>query len=277
MKKEAAKINFSKLKFGKLPPLNDPRTFRLSGYLQKENLPPIPKKFNWGKKIKQDNWGAMGNLKINNCTSATAGHLIMAWTVNTGRLKRPTDEAIIKAYSAASGYDPKKPEKDEGVEAIKFLNYWRKNPISGNQIIAFAKLEEKNREQLMQTIYLFGGCYVGINLPKSAQRQYNTTKKWTIPRGGKKSDAKKGSWFGHAILITGYKDEELRIITWGKEMIMTIDFWEAYSDESYAVFSEAFIRNDKTPTGVDVAILRNDIETLEKKKRVLKPAGNNSR
>jgi hypothetical protein len=107
---------------------------------------------------------------------------------------------------------------------------------------------KKNRQQLIQTIYLFGGCYVGLNLPKSAERQYNTTKKWTIPRGGKKRDAEKGSWFGHAVLITGYKNEELRIITWGQEMIMTMDFWEAYSEESYAVFSEAFIKDDKTPT-----------------------------
>ena len=70
----------------------------------------------------------------------------------------------------------------------------------------------------------------------------------------------------HAVLVVGYKDEELRIVSWGEEMTMTMDFWEAYSVESYAVFSEAFIQNDKTPTGVDINVLRNDIETLQKKK-----------
>ena len=266
MKKKATKIDFSKIKFGRLPPIEDSRTFELSGYLQKENLPLIPRRYNWGRKIRDNKWGDLGNLKINLCTCAVAGHFVMAWSSNIGRLKRPNNEAILNAYSAVAGYNPDKPESDEGVEAIKVLKYWRKNEIAGNKIIAFAKLEDKNREQLIQTIYLFGGCYVGVNLPKSAERQFNTTKKWTIPRGGKKRDAKAGSWFGHAVLIVGYKDEELRIVTWGEEIIMTMDFWETYSVESYAVFSEAFIKDDKTPTGVDVNILRNDIETLQKKK-----------
>jgi hypothetical protein len=272
MKKKTAKIDFTKIKFGRLPRVDDSRTFELSGYLKDQDLSHIPEKYNWGKKIKKDNWGVMGNLKANLCTCAAAGHLIMVWTSNTGKLQRPKNEAIMKAYCDLTNYIPETDENDNGVEALKALKYWRKTGIAGNNIIAFAKLQDKNREQLLKTIYLFGGCYVGLNLPKSAERQYNTTKKWTIPRGGKKKDAEKGSWFGHAVLITGYKKEELRIITWGREMIMTIDFWEAYAEESYAVFSEAFIRNDTTPTGVDIDILRNDIETLQKKKRDFEPA-----
>ena len=272
MQKKSKKIDFTKIKFGRLPRIDDTRTFELSGYLNKENLPPVPKKYNWGKEIRRDNWGDMGNLKINLCTCAAAGHAIMVWTSSTGRFKRPKDQDILNAYCALTNYDPETKANDVGVEALKFLKYWRKNAISGHQIIAFAKLQEKNRQQLLQTIYLFGGCYVGLNLPKSAERQYNTTKKWTIPRGGKKRDAKKGSWFGHAVLITGYREEELRIITWGQEMIMTMDFWDAYSEESYAVFSEDFIKNDKTPTGVDIDMLKNDIENLQKRKAGISPA-----
>ena len=269
MKQKSKKIDFSKMKFGRLPHTEDARTLMLSKYLSQAELPSIPKQHNWGKKIKRDNWGDMGNLQTNLCTCAAAGHLIMTWTSNTGRLKRPNNEAILTAYCAVSNYDPKTKQNDDGVESLKVLKYWRKNQIGGQQIIAFAKLEDKNRQQLIQTIYLFGGCYIGLNLPKSAERQYNTTKKWTIPRGGKKRDAKKGSWFGHAVLAIGYKNEELRIITWGIEMIMTMDFWEAYSEESYALFSEAFIKNEKTPSGIDIDQLRKDInEILDKKKRV---------
>ncbi len=70
---------------------------------------------------------------------------------------------------------------------------------------------------------------------------------------------------GHDLIITGYKNDELKVITWGKEIIMTLDFWETYVDESYAIFSEDFIKNDKTPTNIDVDILRKKIEILEKK------------
>ena len=54
--------------------------------------------------------------------------------------------------------------------------------------------------------------------------------------------------------------------------------WEAYSEESYAVFSEAFIKHDKTPTGVDIDMLKNDIEILQKReKRALSPLNNRIR
>jgi len=266
MKKDQKKIRFSSMKFGRLPKVEDERTFSLSSYLNDEKLPKVPKQYNWGKKIKPDKWGDFGNLKINNCTCAVAGHLIMTWTSNTGRLKRPKEKSIVDAYSDVTNFNPLTNENDDGVESIKVLKHWRKNNIAGHKIVAFAKLEDKNRQQLINTIYLFGGCFVGLNLPKTAERQYNTTGKWTIPRKGTKKDTKRGTWFSHAILITGYKGEELRIITWGKEMIMTMDFWEAYSEESYAVFSEAFIKYDKTPTGINVDILRNDIERLQKQK-----------
>ena len=85
----------------------------------------------------------MGNLKINLCTCAAAGHAIMAWTSSTRRLERPNDEDILKAYCALTNYDPETKANDEGVEALKFLKYWRKNEISGHQIVAFAKLQEK--------------------------------------------------------------------------------------------------------------------------------------
>ncbi len=45
-----------------------------------------------------------------------------------------------------------------------------------------------------------------------------------------------------------------------------MDFWEAYVDESYAIFSEDFIQNDETPTKISVDFLRKDIKALKKRK-----------
>jgi len=261
------KIKFSKIKFGRLPRKADARTFKLSGYLNEANLIPIPKRHNWGKKIKRDKWGHMGNLDANLCTCSAAGHLIMVWTSNTSGLQRPKDEDIMKAYCDLTDYNPETDARDTGVEALKALKYWRKNGIAGEKIVAFAELEDGNVEQLHRTIYLFGGCYVGLNLPKSAERQYNTTKRWTMPRVGKKKDTAKGSWMGHMVLVTGYRKDELRVITWGREITMTIDFWKEYAEESYAVFSDAFIHHEKTPTGLSVDQLLKDIELLKKQKQ----------
>ncbi len=254
----------TKVKAGRLPYVHDPRTFDVAEYLQNEHISKIPAAHNWGSKIQPDDWGALGNLKINDCTCAAAGHLILSWTSNIGKLHRATTKSIVEAYTAITGYDPKVDGIGQPVEAIKALKYWRKKGIAGRKIVAFAKLDFKNRRQLKQAIYLYGGCYVGINLPKSAEKQYNEGKKWTVSPKGITGDGEPGSWLGHALIVTGYQNDELRIVTWGKEMIMTLDFWEAYVDESYAVFSEDFIKNNKTPTHIDVNILRKKIEMLEK-------------
>ena len=79
---------------------------------------------------------------------------------------------------------------------------------------------------------------------------------------GAAGDGEIGSWEGHAVLITGYYNNGLRIVTWGKEMIMTWEFWEAYCEESYVIFSEDFINKKKTPAGIDIEALLSVIKTL---------------
>lgn len=264
-KKQLAKPHIVKVKTGRLPYVHDSRTLDLSDYLVQENISKIPAEYNWGKKIPPGKWGTLGNLKINDCTCASAGHLIMTWTSSIGKVHKPTTKAIVEAYSEITGFDPKTDGIGEPIEAIKALKYWRKNGIAGRKISAFVKLDFKNRKELIQAIYLYGGCYIGMNLPKSAEKQYYKGKKWTVPRSGPKGPGEPGSWLGHALIIVGYNKNELRAISWGREILMTFDFWEAYVDEAYAVFSEDFIKNDETPTKINIDVLTRQIENLKKK------------
>lgn len=256
--------NVGGVKSGRLPYVHDSRTFHLKDYLSQEPALKIPKEHDWGRRLGSDAWSSFGNLKINNCTCATAGHLIMSWTANMGRLHKPTTKAIVKAYSDITGFDPKTDGIGKPVGAIKALKYWRKHGVDNHKIIAFAKLSFRNPEQLKQAIYFYGGCYVGLNLPQSTAKQYNEAKKWTVPHSGAKGVGEPGSWFGHALLITGYSKDELYAVTWGKPIAMSLGFWETYVDESYAVFSEDFIRDNRTPSKISVEVLKRDIETLQK-------------
>jgi len=261
MEKQTKKVDHSKMKLGKHPPKHDPRTFQLSAYLRHEELPPVPDEWNWGHKIEPDKWGMMCNRKIENCTCAAAGHFIMTWTSNTGKLFKPSDKAILKTYCTLTGYDPKTGKNDTGAYSIDVLKYWRKNDIEGHKIFAFASVDKKNHREVKQTIYLFGGCYVGLGLPKSSVKQHV----WSVPPEGPTGDGALCSWGGHAVLITGYNEHGLKAITWGKEKILTWDFWDAYCEESFAVLSEDFVKNNKTPAGIDVHTLREDLDALKKK------------
>jgi hypothetical protein len=171
MRKKIIQVDHSKMKSGRLPAKHDPRTFKLKSYLHGKHLPVTAEEWNWGGKVKPDKWGMMRNNVLEICTCAAAGHFIMIWTSNTGKLIEPRDIAIVETYSAITGFDLKTGKNDTGAYLIDVLKYWRKYYIGGHRIFAFAEIDLKNAELLKQAIFLFGGCYVGLSLPKSAQKQ----------------------------------------------------------------------------------------------------------
>lgn len=246
-------------KKGRLPAKKDERTFKLSSYLRREKLPPVPDQWDWDKKIKKDDWGEMRNMELANCTVAAAGHFIMVWTASTGNFFRPSDDAIVATYSALSGYDPVTNTNDTGLNSLDVLKYWRKYFIHGHRIFAFAAIDGLKHEEVKQTIYLFGGCFIGLNLPSTCMEQA----KWELPDTGATGPFEPGSWGGHAVLLTAYNDFGVKVITFGVEKWMSWDYLDAYCDEAYAVFSEDFIRENKNPAGIDVGALRESIAALK--------------
>ena len=246
------------MKLGKLSPVNDPRTLLLANYLIPEALPPVPAKYYYAKNIKATAWGMMDNDKIGDCTCAAAGHLIMEWTDDNGALFTPPDQAIVNAYAAITGYNPVTGQNDNGANERDVLNYWRQTGIASHQILAYAALEPKNHNHIMLAVFLFGGCYIGVSLPISAQTQ----KVWSVPPGGPQGQGAPGSWGGHAVPVIGYDSHGLTVITWGATKRMTWSFWDAYCDESYAIISTDFAGTKPAPNGFDLAALQADLKQI---------------
>lgn len=171
-KKRAADIR----KLGKLPPRLDSRTLKLAKYLRKGTaLPPAPPAIDWTAKIAA--WPMMANDTLGDCTCAAAGHMIECWTANAGDAFTPTSAQIIAAYSAAGGYVAGNPSTDNGAVELDVLNYWRQQGIAGHKIHAYAAFDPRNAECARQAIALFGGAYIGLALPLSAQNQ----DVWDVP------------------------------------------------------------------------------------------------
>jgi hypothetical protein len=243
---------------GRLPVKKDERNFKIGTYLKHANI-QLPKQWNWDEAIGKDEWGVMYNSKACNCTIATAGHLIMAWTASNGKLVKPSDEAIIHTYAAMSGYNIETDENDTGLNSLDVLKYWRKYYIHGHKIFAYADIDWKNHEEVKQAIYLFGGCFAGLNLPSNCEEQH----RWELPESGATGEFAIGSWGGHAIMISGYNEKGLKAITWGVEKWMSWEYWDTYCDEAYAVLSDSFIKDNKNPAGIDVSALRDAITSLK--------------
>jgi len=254
-------IDHSGMPLGKQRARHDPRTLQLADYLDTTKLAPAPPSCDWGTKIPTDGWGMMLNDKIGDCTCAAAAHLIQDWTSNDDTEVTLSDDDVLKAYEAVSGYDPKTGDNDNGAVEIDVLNYWRKTGIGAHKFDAYVALEPKNHEHIRDSIHLFGGCYVGLALPVSAQTQ----RTWTVPPGGTSGRGAPGSWGGHAVILTGYNPRRVTCITWGEEKQMTWGFIDAYMDEAYALLSiDDWLHGDrKAPNGLDLETLRNDLQQIK--------------
>jgi hypothetical protein len=262
LKSDPTRIDPRKLKLGKQVARYDPRTLMLASYLTKA-LPAPPASFDVSSKVHA--WGMMDNDQIGDCTCAAAGHLIMEWTANAkSKMVTPTDTQIVAAYSAITGYNPTTGANDNGAQEIDVLNYWRQSGIAGHKISAYMALEPSNHIHIQDSVYIFGGCYIGVQLPVSAQAQTQNHQPWSVPPGGPTGDGKPGSWGGHAVPVVAYDAHGLTVVTWGALQVMTWTFWDTYCDESYALISSDYLTGkQQTPEGFNQRQLQEDLADLK--------------
>jgi hypothetical protein len=248
-------VDHSQEKLGKKPARHDVRTLQMANYLE---LPAFPPSRDWTGKA-TPGWGMMLNDQLGDCTCAAIGHIIQAWSSNAGpkEITLP-DSAILKAYEAVGGYKPGQPNTDQGAVELDVLKYWRKTGVGGYKIDAFVALEPKNHQHIEAAVDLFGGAYIGVSLPISAQKQ----KVWSVPPGGPTGSGAPGSWGGHAVVIEAYDPQGLTCITWGQRKRMTWSFWDAYCDEAYATLSELWAGKKPAPSGFNLAQLKADLKEL---------------
>jgi hypothetical protein len=262
LRNDPTRIDPKKLKLGKQVARHDPRTLLMASYVTPA-LPTPPVSFDLTSKVKT--WGMMDNDQIGDCTCAAAGHLIMEWTANAGKkMDTPSDQQIVAAYSAITGYNPTTGANDNGAVEIDVLNYWRQTGIAGHKIGAYVALEPANHTHIMDSVYIFQGCYIGVQLPISAMAQVQNNQLWSVPPGGTTGDGAKGSWGGHAIPVVAYDSRGVTCVTWGAPQSMTWSFWEAYCEEAYAILSPDYLTKKKqTPQGFSMQQLQADLRDLK--------------
>lgn len=262
LRDDPTRVDPRKLKLGKQIARHDPRTLLLASYTT-PTLPVPPPTFDLTSKV--TSWGMMENDQIGDCTCAAAGHLLMEWTANAGKkMFTPTDKQIVAAYSGITGYNPTTGANDNGAVEIDVLNYWRQSGIAGHKIGAYMALEPSNHNHITESVYLFEGCYIGVQLPISAQDQVKNHQPWSVPPGGATGDGAKGSWGGHAVPVVAYDLRGVTVVTWGALQKMTWSFWEAYCDESYAILSKDYLTGKKkSPQGFSMEELEGDLADLK--------------
>lgn len=212
-------------------------------------MPPPPDFQDWIGAI--TDWGMMANDNLGDCVFAACGHAIQTWTANTtGNIVTLPDSDIVGMYSKWAGYNPNDPTTDNGYNEVDCLNNWQQQGFVDHMILGFADPDPGSLEHIKQTILLFGGAYLGLALPMSAQGE----DVWSST-----SDAP-GTWGGHAVFAPSYDKDGIICITWGKPKRMTWNWFNKYCDEAHAILSQDFITGRNfSESGFDLATCKQDL------------------
>lgn len=252
-------IDHSQVRLGKRVAIKDDRTLKIAKYLT-PGLPPPPSIVDWTMGLKD--FGYMRNNDLGDCTIAACGHAIQIFTGNAqGSVKTIPDSEIVAAYSAVSGYNPNNGAHDDGANEIDVLNYWTNTGVGGDKLGSYAAVAPTDMDMIRQVVYLFGCCYIGVQLPQSAQGQNI----WDIVGNPNSPANQPGSWGGHAIIVASADDtkQQLQVVTWGGLMPVTYRFMSAYCDEAFAILSNDWMNSARAPNCIDLATLTTDLAIVK--------------
>lgn len=240
-------------RLGKKPPRTDPRTLAYASY--RTGTATAPPQAHWGHGL---SYAMDGNSQYGDCVEAAYAHQVQTWTTRAGSPVVPSGADALAAYTAITGFNPDDPSTDQGTDMLTALGYWRSSGMAGQKITAYAALSPSGREEISEAVAWYGGAYIGVQLPLSAQSQVGT--EWTVTTG---PDAAAGSWGGHCIPLCGYDQDVLWCVTWGALQAMTWEFLATYCDEAFVMLAAGWIGADGTaPPGLNWAQLTADLAGL---------------
>lgn len=245
-------------KLGKHAPKKSSKTLLFSNYLTAK-APDPPNKVWREYKVSPTAWGMFMNDTIGDCTCAAIAHMLMLMTAHTGTMVVPTEQEVLTAYTAVSGYDPNTGMNDNGAAIVDVLNYWHTTGIAGHKILGWAQIDNTNVYAVKQAIWLFGGVDLGVQLPNIALEQLSLNQPWGLVSNDE------GNAGGHSIPNFGYGSQGTNCITWGRRQGMSWDWFKQYCDEAYIVITQDWIdqATNQTPSGFDLETLMKDLQALK--------------
>jgi hypothetical protein len=249
-------------KLGKHPPVHDRRTLKLKSYSGRDRASP-PAHIDWGAAVNR--WPSMLNESFGDCTVAAAGHMIQCWSANAGPREMIVPDAVIEGfYRSLTGSEAG--WEDKGVSLLRTLKLWRSRGLHRQKLDAFLAVTPNDPKEAMHAISTFGGCYIGLALPDFAAHGNKIRTPWKIPPGRRAPPQNVNN--GHCVVAVGYDDEALTVVTWGHIKRMSWQFYQAYSDEAFALLSPLWIVRTygKAPPGFNMDQLKRDLREIGKRK-----------
>lgn len=252
-------IDVSRFKFGKKPSVQDPRTLRLSAYLDHAALPPIPDTFDQAAKVSQ--YGMHLNDRLGCCVVAAGANQTEADSADATTEQVVPDSDVLAGYEAAAGYNPNDPNTDQGTDPLTFMKYWQATGIGGRKIYAYAAVDPTNEQEMKAAAYFCGGVQFAFNVPQSAMNQTSAGQPWDVVA----NDG--GIVGGHMVYLARRtaSTPEWGTITWNLRQPMTQRFAAKYgvNGECFAAIPAAWFNGQgQAPVGFNAAQLEADLAEI---------------
>lgn len=207
-----------------------------------------------------------GNDEVGDCTAASVDHeLVVVSSLNAGTYKTAGKSGTIEFYSAYTGYDPGKTDKednnptDTGASLTDASKAAQVLGIQGQKLDSYLDLDFNNSQHIRQAIYLFGTCPFGVKLPKSAMDGFDAGKEWS-------NITDTDILGGHAIPAIAYDADGVWFVTWGKIVKATWKWVQKYGMEAQARLYKANVDQTQaynlSASGFSLAQLRADLKNV---------------
>ncbi|HEX7355257.1 MAG TPA: hypothetical protein VF288_10545 [Mycobacteriales bacterium] len=235
------------LMLGRLPAVRPHGLKTLSAYATKR-LPAPPKAVEYGRGV--TGWGMDANDRYGCCTIAGAAHLLAAWDSEVSEHDPvPNADDVIDQYLRITG------GQDTGCVEADVLSLWHRSGLFGGAPIAgYAPVDPRDIIAVHQAIAFYGGAYLGVTLPESAEEQFADGARWTVEPGSPVLG-------GHCVVAVGYDSLGLSCVTWGKVARVTYPWLSAYMDECWAIVPHQFVEAARGPA-LDLESLEADLAAL---------------
>jgi hypothetical protein len=247
------------MKLGKTPARTNAVSFKLAKYIDKTALPTPPAQFGHENLVGEKAWAMLGNDHYGDCVWAGAAHETMLWNLERDKSVAFDDKHVLSDYSKVTGFDPAKPDTDQGTDMQVAATYRRKTGVideagKRHKVAAYLAITPGDVQEHLLALYLFGVVGLGIEFPASAMDQFNEGKPWDVVPKAKIEG-------GHYIPLVAKRDN-FDVVTWGQLQQMTPEFLAKYNDESVVYVSREMLTGGKSLEGFDLAQLKADLAAL---------------
>ena len=248
------------MKYGKTPARNAIE-MKFSDHAQPNLI--RPSSFGHDGLIKAGDWNMGGNDKYGSCVPTGGGNETRMWNYEAGVQTYIPTSATLSDYSAISGFDPSKPDTDNGCDMEAAAKYRRNvGLIDGHgkrhKIGAYLALDPGNLEQHLQAGWLFGAVGIGLEVPAYMERQFDAGKPLDVDPNEDPT-----SIGGHYAPMVGYRDGMIWVVTWAKVVPMTVAFLTKFSDEAITYVSSETLKGGYSPEGFDLPSLDQRLASLK--------------